>query len=89
MNDETGAIERLLEEAAAAHHEAYLDTDGDDPEWPLWYATFLVDRLRESAAFTGTRSELVYWLVQLDQEYAEADSAIPWSRFYAVRLAAL
>ncbi len=45
--------------------------------------------MRDSAGFSGTRSELVYWLVRLDNEYAEADSAIPWTRFYAARLAAL
>ena len=87
--DTSGTIERLLDEAAVAHHEAYIETDGADPEWPLWYASYLVNRLSKNAMFTGTRSELVYWLVRLDREYAEADSAIPWARFYAVRLAAL
>ncbi len=89
MNDVTATIETLLEEAGAAHHGAFVDADGFDPEWPLWYASYLVDRLRDSAGFAGTRSELVYWLVRLNKEYGDADSAIPWPRFYAVRLAAL
>ena len=89
MTDTTATIEALLAEAASGHHAAFAETDGADPEWPLWYASYLVDRLRDSAGFTGTRSELVYWLVRLDQEYEDADSAIPWTRFYAVRLAAL
>lgn len=83
------AIEDLLAETAAAHHEAFHETDGEDVEWPLWYATYLVDKLRNVSSFTGTRSELVYWFVRLDKEYADADSAIPWTRFYAVRLSAL
>lgn len=89
MSDPVVAIERLLVDAGQAHHEAFIDTDGADPEWPLWYATYLVERLRGASNFKGTRSELVYWLVRLDREYEEADSSIPWSRFYAVRLAAL
>lgn len=89
MASKTELIEKLLEQAATAHHEAYAATDGDDPEWPLWYASYLVDRLRAQTDFAATRSELVYWLVRLDREYAEADSAIPWTRFYAVPLAAL
>jgi len=89
MNHTTAAIEQHLEEAGSAHHDAFVDVDGVDPEWPLWYASYLADRLRDSAGFAGTRSELVYWLVRLDKEYGEADSAIPWARFYAVRLAAL
>lgn len=83
------AIAELLSEAATAHHEAFAASDGADPEWPLWYATYLVERLPKVSAFMATRSELVYWLVKLDHEYQRTDSAIPWTRFYAVRLAAL
>ena len=84
-----GKVEELLGETAAAHHEAFSETNGEDAEWPLWYATYLVDRLRAASSFAGTRSELVYWIVKLDRDYADADSAIPWQRFYATRLAAL
>lgn len=28
-------LKSLLIEAGKAHHHAFLDTDGDDPEWPL------------------------------------------------------
>jgi len=82
-------IEQLLSQAAAAHHEAFLESNGADPEWPLWYATYLTPRLPEVSNFMGTRSELVFWLVRLAEEHQATDSAIPWARFYAVRLAAL
>jgi hypothetical protein len=82
-------IERLLTETAAAHHDAFRESDGVDPEWPLWYATYLVERLPAVSNFMGTRSELVFWLVRLADEYQATDSSIPWTRFYAVRLAAL
>lgn len=84
-----GAIAALLTETATAHHEAYAATDGADDEWPLWYASYLVDRLPDVSSFMGTRSELVYWLVRLESEYLETNSEIPWARFYATRLAAL
>ena len=83
------SIEQLLMEAAQAHHEAFLETDGVDPEWPLWYATYLAGRLPEVSKSAATRSELVFWLVRLAEEYQATDSSIPWARFYAVRLAAL
>ena len=82
-------IEEVLMEVAAAHHDAFLETDGVDPEWPLWYATYLVERLTAVSNFAGTRSELVFWLVRLADEYQGTDSSIPWARFYAVRLAVL
>lgn len=83
------SIEELLMEAAAAHSDAFLETGGADPEWPLWYATYLAGRLPAVSDYAGTRSELVFWLVRLADEYQAADSSIPWARFYAVRLAAL
>ena len=27
--------------AGRAHHQAFIETDGEDPEWPLWYASYL------------------------------------------------
>lgn len=36
----------LLRETGQAHHQAYIDTDGDDPEWPRWYAGLLLRRWR-------------------------------------------
>lgn len=82
-------VEQLLLETAAAHREAFGESDAVDPEWPLWYATYLVERLPEVSQFMGSRSELVFWLVRLAEEYQATDSSIPWARFYAVRLAAL
>lgn len=89
MNVRDEAIAVLLAETAAAHHAAFIETDGADDEWPLWYASYLAERLPDVSAFMGTRSELVYWLVRLDREYQRANSEIPWNRFYAVRLSAL
>ena len=86
---EDTAVEQLLQETAVAHHEAFVASDGVDPEWPLWYATYLTERLPAVTSFMGTRSELVYWLVRLDREYQSSDSAIPWERYYATRIAAL
>ena len=82
-------IEELLAETATAHHAAFSETNGVDPEWPLWYATYLAERLPAVSNFMGTRSELVFWLVRLANEYQSTDSSIPWIRFYAIRLAAL
>ena len=39
--DLTGQLEGLFREVGEAHHQAYIETDGADPEWPLWYAEYL------------------------------------------------
>ena len=37
MSNETevARLAELFKQTGEAHHEAFLDTDGEDPEWPL------------------------------------------------------
>jgi len=83
------AIAGLLREASETHHRVFRITDGADDDWASWYADWLL-QLSELPALLGTtpvRSELVYTLVQLGKDYAEAAPAEPWDEFYAARLA--
>jgi hypothetical protein len=57
-------LEDLFHEAGEAHHQAYIETDGVDQEWPLWYADYLRERLGELLDASFTKSELVHMLVQ-------------------------
>ena len=81
-------LERLFRDAGAAHHQAYLETDGADPEWPLWYAQHLFPSL--SPLIEGlTQSELVYHLVTWDKEMRATGEGRPWPTVYAQRVRAL
>jgi hypothetical protein len=42
-------LEKLLRETGRAHHQAFIETNGVDPEWPLRYA----DNLSEARAAPG------------------------------------
>ena len=55
-------LEELLREVREAHHQAYIETDGADPEWPLWYAEHLRERLGALLNASFTKSEFVYLL---------------------------
>ena len=88
MTPETDLIQQvadLLREAGRAHHQAFTATDGEDPEWPIWYADYLRDRLGKLLNATFTRSELAYLLVSAEKEQAvrapEADRAAYYARF--------
>ena len=61
--DLTRQLEELFREASEAHHQAYIETDGADPEWPLPYAEFLRDRPAPLLDAGFTKSELVHMLV--------------------------
>lgn len=86
--DTVDQIAALLHEATETHHVVYRITDGDDPDWASWYATWLL-RLSELPELLGTapvRSHLVHALVQLDRDYEAASPSEPWESFYAPRL---
>lgn len=77
----------LLLEAAEIHARL---TDGADPEWPSWFADWLVERagLPGLLDTVPSRSELVYLLVLLDKETADTDLPEPWEQHYARRIVA-
>jgi hypothetical protein len=56
-------LEGHFHEVGEAHHQAYIETDGADPEWPLWYADYLRERLGDLLDAGFTKSELVHMLV--------------------------
>jgi hypothetical protein len=76
-------LEELFREAGAAHHQAYIETDGADPEWPLWYADYLREKLGALLDANFTKSELVYLLVLVANEQPLSAPGANWARYYA------
>ncbi len=83
MEDTAEVLAKLFFETGRAHHEAYIETDGYDPEWPLWYADFLITRLSVLLAREFTKSELVYDMVFLSREQPKVAPEVDWSAYYA------
>jgi hypothetical protein len=81
-------ISELLHEAAETHHVVYRITDGDDPDWASWYASWLLDlsELTSVLGRTPVRSHLVHDLVALDRKYTETAPEERWEDWYAARL---
>ena len=83
MADLIAQLETLFREVGQKHHEAFLETDGIDPEWPLWYADLLMDKLPALLGTDLTKSELVYLLVHLDKEQSHQAPDMPYAEFFA------
>jgi hypothetical protein len=81
-------IAELLHEAAETHHVVYRITDGDDPDWASWYASWLLElsELSELIGARPVRSHLVHALVELDREYTADSPDERWEDWYAERL---
>jgi hypothetical protein len=85
VNDAPRTISELLHEAGETHHQVFRIVDGADPDWASWYADWLVNlsELPQLLGTTPVRSEVVYLLVRLDQEYAQQHPTEPWEDYYA------
>jgi hypothetical protein len=66
-NSLTQELADLLNETAEAHHKAFAATDGVDDDWPIWYADYLVDKMRAMLDSKFTKSELIYILVSAEK----------------------
>ena len=83
MDEMPQQVAKLLRQAADAHHQAFLAVDGDDPEWPLWYANYLQQPLSAALGRDLSQSEIVYWLMTLDRQARDLDEDQHWTDFYA------
>ena len=79
------ALTELFRQAGAAHHEAFAASDGEDPEWPLWYADWLQQRIEDATGMVFTRSLLVHCLVTAEEAHKARDPEGDWAAFYAHR----
>ena len=76
-------VKELFRETGHAHHEAFSDIDGADPEWPAWYAERLHRRLCTLLQADLTRSELVYLLIRVSSKQPLDAPGANWARYYA------
>lgn len=77
------ALSELLREAGRVHHQAFSEVDGNDPDWPLWYAGYLLERLRKRLDPTLTHSDLVCDLVLAAENHTKNAPDDDWAAHYA------
>ena len=77
-------LSQLLKDTAQKHHEAFIDSGGEDPEWPLWYAENLKESLPALLGVSITKSQIIYELVRLDD--GGVSDGKEWSDVYAEEL---
>ena len=71
----------LLQRVAPAHHDAFASTDGDDPEWPAWYAAWLLERLPAPPGID--QSQLAELLSDAAADHKASGSTESWPAYYA------
>ena len=87
MNEEhqqrKATIAALLHQTGEDHFATHKETNGDDPEWPIWYADHLLENgfatLLEAKLL---RSDLIYLLVLVDKQQKSEAPGAQWERYY-------
>lgn len=76
----------LLKETGENHHQAFIETDGNDPEWPIWYANYLYTRLNKLLNAELTKSETIHLLLSIDKQRTSEASDANWPEYYAKQM---
>ena len=76
----------LFREAGRAHHEAFAASNGDDPDWPIWYADYLQEPFASRLDMKFHKSQLIYCLMNANFEHQARSPETDWSEYYADQL---
>ena len=73
----------LISAAGHAHHAAYIESDGIDPDWAMYYAGYLEAHLGDRLGRQASRSELTYLLIKAQRQHDALPDAPPFADHYA------
>ncbi len=78
----------LLKRTGDAHHGAFEETDGIDPDWAQWYADHLHPELGDSLGRTLSTDEIADLLVAAQDALDASGADDPWPEYYAAHILA-
>jgi hypothetical protein len=79
----TDQLARLFQMAGSAHHAAFAATNGDDPDWPAWYAAWLAPALTELLGQAIPTAALAGDLRSVDAAHRATGAGTSSPAFYA------
>ena len=88
MDNRLKQLKELFQLAGQTHHQVFKKENGEDPDWPTWYADWLLSHTHFSALApkAQTRSDLTWFLVTIDREFsANYPDQSNWTEYYARR----
>ena len=83
MEEKVTQLAGLFMETGQAHHQAFHETDGADPDWAVWYADYLFEKLPEHLGVQLNKSDIIYLLVHLSYLQAMDAPGAKWPKYYA------
>ena len=86
--NQKAALVEVFTASGKAHHQAFLASNGEDADWPIWYADYLREPLECLLQVAFTRSQLIYCLMHVEFERqtmlaSTSTNVIAWPELYA------
>jgi glutaredoxin len=78
-------LETLFSGAGKAHNETFGSQSGADPEWPIWYAGYLLTPLQQILCARLSKSRIAYCLIAAEDERQARAPETDWAEYYAQR----
>ncbi len=82
----TEELTELLQQTGHHHHQAFIDSNGIDPEWALWYAGYLQAHMWDQGGSLPSRSRLIQLLLNAEEEFNASGDDGPWHPSYAAHI---
>ena len=80
-------LANILTETAKNHQLALVKKGGEDPDWPKWYAKFLLKNTDFSKIIPGlNETTLAHLLEMLDHQLKHDTTRQTWEHYYARKL---
>lgn len=73
----------LFDRTWHAHHAAFEEVDGHDPEWPAWYARYMGPELAALLGQPVAEATIAAHLTAADQAQRQEAPGGDWREFYA------
>ncbi|MEN8614288.1 hypothetical protein ABFB09_03250 [Dehalogenimonas sp. THU2] len=83
MDNLVATITELLTATGEAHHQAFISSGGEDPEWARWYATKLEPELSGKLTAPLSREDIACLLPLLEKERVLKEPQTGWAQYYA------
>lgn len=82
-NNISQKIQELLIETKKEHDQAFTETNGQDTEWPMWYAGYLKEKLTALLNIEITKSELIYLLISAEEKRKKSKAKKEWQKYFS------
>lgn len=82
-NDQIEKITELFISTGKAHHRAFIETDGEDPDRAIWYGKYLEEPLADTLTTKLSPGENSERLTSLDKKFSSLSAPEHWTKIYA------